>query len=894
MDTPETPETQSKVVPRLIEEEMRDSFLDYSMSVIVQRALPDVRDGRKPVHRRILYAMSELGLGPSRPYKKSANVVGEVLGKYHPHGDSAVYDAMVRMVQDFSLRYPLVDGQGNFGSIDGDNAAAYRYTEARLHAIAQELLADIDKETVDFTPTFDDQRDEPVVLPSRLPNLLINGAAGIAVGMATNIPPHNLREIVAATVHLIDDPEATVSDLMAHVAGPDFPTAGFIHGRDGIREAYETGRGRLIMRARVRIEEDDSGDCRIIVNEIPYMVNKARTIEQIAGLVREKKITDIRDLRDESDRDGMRIVVELKRDAIPHIVLNQLFKHTQMQSTFGVIMLALDKGVPRVMNLKQMLGHFIEHRHEVVVKRSEHDLKEARDREHILQGLKIAVDNIDRVIAIIRGSDDTEGAREALMTEFELSERQARAILDMRLARLTGLEIEKLETEIAEVLALIADLEDILGNQARRYRIIKDELTELAEKYGDERRTEIVGETSDLTIEDLIPDEPMVVTISHAGYVKRLPVDTYRTQRRGGRGLMGMNTREEDWVEHLFLAQTHDYLMVFTRRGHCYWLKVHQIPQVGRAARGKPIVNLLNLGPNEEVASVVPVRSFSPELNLMFATRLGAVKKSSLSAYGHIRVTGVNAINIREGDELIDVQVTSGDDEVILATHCGLAIRFKEKDVRKMGRTATGVRGVRLLPEDHVVGMVVVRRAADGAPIEAEAGSAEAGAMAAEGGEAAEAVLATEAMVAPEAGEGGDAEAPPPGEPTLLVVTEKGLGKRSRIDDYRLQGRGGKGVINIRTTPKTGKVVSIRGVTPEDELVMITRNGVVNRQPVSQIRVIGRNTQGVRLIALDESDEVVDVARLIPENGEPAVDSEEIDAAAEQPAGADAEPADVE
>jgi DNA gyrase subunit A len=844
MDTPETPETQSKVVPRLIEEEMRESFLDYSMSVIVQRALPDVRDGLKPVHRRILYAMSDLGLGPGRPYKKSANVVGEVLGKYHPHGDSAVYDAMVRMVQDFSLRYPLVDGQGNFGSIDGDNAAAYRYTEARLHAIATELLADIDKETVDFTATFDDQRDEPVVLPSRLPNLLVNGAAGIAVGMATNIPPHNLREVVGATMHLIDDPEATVADLMGHVAGPDFPTAGFIHGRDGIREAYETGRGRLIMRARVEIEDDDNGDSRILVTEVPYMVNKARMIEQIAGLVREKKITEIRDLRDESDRDGMRVVIELKRDAIPHIVLNQLFKHTQMQSTFGVIMLALDKGVPRVMNLKELLAHFIEHRHEVVVRRSEHDLKEARDREHILQGLKIAVDNIDRVIVIIRGSPDTETARNSLMEEFELSERQARAILDMRLARLTGLEIEKLEEEIREVMAVIAELEEILASSERRYRIIKDELTELADKYGDVRRTEIVGETSDLTIEDLIPDEPMVVTISHAGYVKRLPVDTYRTQRRGGRGLMGMVTRDEDWVEHLFLAQTHDYLMVFTRQGHCYWLKVHQIPQAGRAARGKPIVNLLNLGPREEVAAVVPVREFRPDLNLMFATRRGVVKKSALSAYGHIRVTGVNAINILPGDELIDVQITSGHDEVILATHRGMAIRFTEADVRTMGRPATGVRGIRLVNDDYVVGMVVVRRSEETAE-----------------------------------------------EPTLLVVTETGLGKRSRIDDYRLQSRGGKGVINIRTTPKTGKVVSIKGVSPQDELVMITRNGVVNRQSVGQIRVIGRNTQGVRLISLDEADEVVDVARLIAEQNGDDVETVNADVVpGEQPAGAELEP----
>ncbi|MFW6331546.1 MAG: DNA gyrase subunit A, partial [Gemmatimonadota bacterium] len=762
------------MLPRLIEEEMRESFLDYSMSVIVQRALPDVRDGLKPVHRRILYAMSDIGLGPTRPYKKSANVVGEVLGKYHPHGDSAVYDAMVRMVQDFSLRYPLVDGQGNFGSIDGDNAAAYRYTEARLEALATELLVDIEKETVEFTDTFDNQRQEPKVLPSKLPNLLVNGAAGIAVGMATNIPPHNLREVVSALRHLIDHPEATTGDLMAHIQGPDFPTGGFIHGRDGIREAYETGRGRLVVRAKAEIEEEDDGSARIIVQEVPYMVNKARMIEQIAGLVREKKITEIRDLRDESDRDGLRVVIELKRDAIPHIVLNQLFKHTQMQTTFGVIMLALDDGVPRVMTLKQLLGQFVDHRHEVVVRRTRHDLEEAREREHILQGLKIAVDNIDRVIEIIRGASDTEQARDALIVEFELSERQARAILDMRLARLTGLEIEKLQQEIEEVLAAIEDLEDILANEPRRFAIIKTELQELADKYGDDRRTAIVGETSDLTIEDLIPDEPMVVTISHAGYVKRLPVDTYRTQRRGGRGLVGMNTREEDWVEHLFVAQTHDYLMVFTRQGRCYWLKVHQIPQASRAARGKPIVNLLQLERHEEIAAVVPVREFSAKLNLMFATRKGVVKKSALSDYGHIRVTGVNAINIDGDDELIDVQVTSGEDEVLLATHDGMAIRFKEKDARQMGRATRGVRGIRLEGDDFVVGMVV-RRLDNG----------------------------------PELDEEGE-----PIEPTLLVVTEKGLGKRSRIDDYRLQGRGWKGVINIRTSGKTGKVVSIKGTTP--------------------------------------------------------------------------------
>ncbi len=842
---------------------MRESFLDYSMSVIVQRALPDVRDGLKPVHRRILYAMSELGLGPTRPYKKSANVVGEVLGKYHPHGDSAVYDAMVRMVQSFSLRYPLVDGQGNFGSIDGDNAAAYRYTEARLQAIAQELLADIDKDTVGFTPTFDDQREEPVVLPSKLPNLLVNGASGIAVGMATNIPPHNLREVVAAAQHLVDNPECTVADLMEHVRGPDLPTGGFIHGRDGIREAYETGRGRIIMRAKAQIEEDDDGSSRIIVHEIPYMVNKARMIEQMAQLVRDKRITDIRDLRDESDRDGMRVVIELKRDAIPYIVLNQLFKHTQMQSTFGVIMLALDNGVPRVMSLKELLRHFIDHRHTVIVRRSEHDLAQARAREHILQGLKIAVDNIDRVIEIVRGSSDTEEARGSLMSEFELSEAQARAILDMRLARLTGLEIEKLEEEIRQVLATIEDLEDILSNQARRFQIIKDELQELADKYGDDRRTQIVGDSVDLSIEDLIPDEPMVVTISHAGYVKRLPLDTYRTQRRGGRGLMGMNTKEEDWVEHLFLAQTHDYLMVFTRRGQCYWLKVHQIPQVGRAARGKPIINLLQLGPEAAIAAVVPVREFSDELNLLFTTRRGVVKKSALSAYQHIRVTGVNAINVLEGDELIDVQITSGDDQVILATHEGMAIRFQEDDVRQMGRATTGVRGIRLMKDDYVVGMVVVR---PGAAAIGEAG----GATSAAG-------TAADEEAAALAGDGASPAEPPAagveGEPTLLVVTERGLGKRSRIDDYRLQGRGGKGVINIRTTSKTGKVVSIKGVNPDDELVMITRNGVVNRQSVSEIRVIGRNTQGVRLIALDEADEVMDVARLVPEDDE-AIDGE--------------------
>jgi DNA gyrase subunit A len=842
----ETPGQHEKVLARLIEDEMRESFLDYSMSVIVQRALPDVRDGLKPVHRRILYAMSGLGLGPGRPYKKSATVVGEVLGKYHPHGDMAVYDALVRMVQDFSLRYPLVDGQGNFGSIDGDSAAAYRYTETRLASIAGEMLEDIDKETVRFTPNFDDRLEEPTVLPARLPNLLVNGAAGIAVGMATNIPPHNLREVVNAVVHLIDNPDAAVVDLMQHVQGPDFPTGAYLHGRDAIREAYETGRGRLVMRADAEIEMDDDGEARIIVREIPFMVNKSRMIEQIAGLVREKKVTDIRDLRDESDRDGMRVVVELKRDAIPNIVLNQLYKHTQMQSTFGAIMLALVDGQPKVMNLREMLQHFIDHRHEVVVKRSEYDLAHALDREHILEGLKVAVDNIDQVVELIKTSPDTDTASARLQETFELSERQAKAILDMRLARLTGLEIEKLENELTEVRATIEDLRDILGNRERRFNIIKDELRALADKYGDERRTKIVGETSDLSLEDLIPDERMVVTISHEGYVKRLPLDTYRTQRRGGRGLQGMITKDGDWVEHLFLAHTHDYLMVFTRRGHCYWLKVHQIPQAGRNARGRPMINLLALDASEQVAAVVPVREFTDDRWLVFATRKGTVKKTALSRYGNIRVTGVNAINIGEDDELIDVRITEGDDQVLLATHEGMAIRFHESDVREMGRATTGVRGIRLgAKDDYVVGMVVARKGTNGSG-------------------------------------------------TLLVITEKGRGKRSRIDDYRLQGRGGKGVINIKTTSATGRVIAIKGVQPDDELMVITRNGVVNRQPVDQIRVIGRNTQGVRIVALDDGDQVMDVARLVSEKDEDELDDADQPAAGPRGDGVgDAAPADV-
>ena len=804
-----------KVLERLLEDEMRESFIDYSMSVIVQRALPDVRDGLKPVHRRILFAMSGLGLSPGRGYKKAATVVGEVLGKYHPHGDSAVYDSLVRMVQDFSLRYPLIDGQGNFGSIDGDSAAAYRYTEARLTALAMELLEDIEKETVAFIPNFDGRLEEPTVLPAKVPNLLINGSSGIAVGMATNIPPHNLREIVSATKALIDDPELPQEELERLVTGPDFPTGAYICGRQGIEDAYRTGRGRIVMRAKATIEEMDSGMDRIIVTEIPFMVNKSRLMEQIADLVRDKKLPDIRDMRDESDRDGLRMVIELKRDAIPQIVLNRLYKHTQMQSTFGTILLALVDGEPRVLPLRAILTHFIDHRHTVVVRRTTFDLAKAEEREHILEGLKIAVDNIDEVIKVIKASRDAEAASIRLQESFELTERQAKAILDMRLARLTGLELEKLEEELAAIRATIEELRGILDSKSRRMEIISDELTAIDKKYGDDRRSEIMPDASSLDVEDLIADDEMVITVSHEGYVKRTEIDTYRAQRRGGRGLKGMVTKDEDWVEHLFVASAHEYLMIFMRSGLCYWLKVWQVPVASRQSRGKPIVNLLNIGPDDEIASVVPVREFSDDRFLLFCTRGGKVKKTPLSAYGNVRSVGLIGINIREGDELIDVKITDGNNEVILATRNGLAIRFNEADARSMGRTTEGVRGVRLGKGDRVVGMVVVARE----------------------------------------------------DASLLVVSEAGMGKRSHIDAYRLQARGGKGVINLKTTERTGKVVAIKSVVQDDQLMVITRNGVINRQRIDEIRVIGRATQGVRLVNLDEGDSVMDVARVIPENG---------------------------
>jgi len=818
------PNQRERILPRLIEDEMKESFIDYSMSVIVQRALPDVRDGLKPVHRRILYAMHELGLQPGRPHKKCATVVGDVLGKYHPHGDTAVYDALVRMVQEFSLRYPLVDGQGNFGSVDGDSAAAYRYTEARLTALAVSMLEDIDKDTVGWAPNFDDRLEEPTVLPSKLPNLLINGSSGIAVGMATNVPPHNLAEVATGLRHLIDDPDCEILELRKHILGPDFPTGGFIYGRDGIRECYETGRGRIVMRARAQVEEkESSGKIQIVVTEIPFMVNKSRLIEQIVELVRQKKVTEIADLRDESDRDGMRVVIVLKRDGNPDVVLNQLYKHTQMQTTFGAIVLALVDGQPRIMNLKEVLQHFINHRHEVITSRTACDLQHAQAREHILEGLKIAVDNIDEIVKTIRKAKDVPSADAALRERFGLSEKQSEAILNMRLARLTALEIDKLDAELKELRALIKELKAILASKPRRMDILKAELDELVKKFGNDRRTEIVADVGDFSIEDLIAEEDMVVTISRSGYIKRIPVTTYRRQRRGGRGLNGMGTKEDDWVEHLFIASTHDYVLFFTNNGQIYWLKVYDIPQGGRAARGKPIINLIQIGASERIAAFVSVRDFDDNRSLMFATAKGLVKKTTLAAYGNPRASGINAINIETDDELIDVRVTDGSNDVVLATSAGMSIRFSEKDARPMGRATTGVRGIQLEADDRVIGMVVIRRDA-----------------------------------------------------TLLTVTERGLGKRSQLSDYRIQKRGGKGIITLRRTERTGSVVALKEVLPDDELMLVTRQGVIIRLPVEGIRVIGRNTQGVKVMNLDAGDTVMDVARVVREDDDDVVEAAEV------------------
>jgi DNA gyrase subunit A len=816
------PNSRERILPRLIDEEIKESFINYSMSVIVSRALPDVRDGLKPVHRRILYAMNDLGLLPNRPFKKSATVVGDVLGRFHPHGDGAVYDALVRMVQDFSLRYPLVDGQGNFGSMDGDPAAAYRYTEARLMRIATELLADIDKNTVDFAPNFDDRLTEPKVLPAGIPNLLVNGSSGIAVGMATNIPPHNLKEIVNATLALIDNPELTIGDLRKIVKGPDFPTGAYIYGRDGIKDYQETGRGKIIMRARAVIEEKEtSSKSQIVVTELPYQVNRANLVLSIAELVRDKKLEGISDLRDESS-DTTRIVIELKRDAIPRVVLNQLYKHTTMQSTFGVIMLALVPDattrqlVPKVMGLKEVLEHYITHRHEVIVRRAQYELDKALEREHILEGLKIAVDNIDEVIKVIRKAEDTPKASAQLQKKFKLSEKQAEAILAMRLARLTGLAIAELESELKEVRGVIKDLKALLESKPKRMKLMKEELTKILDQYGDSRRTEITSDQGDFTIEDLIAEEDMVVTISHTGYIKRTPVTTYRRQRRGGRGSSGADLKELDFIERLFIGSTHDYLLIFTEDGRCFWLKVHELPQAGRATKGKPIVNLINVTPDTQIKAIVPVREFNDESSLLFCTKDGTVKKTKLSEYSNPRTTGIKAIKIEKGDELIDVQVTSGKNDIVLATKHGLSVRFHESDVRDMGRDTTGVKGIELRPDDLVVGMVVIKR-----------------------------------------------------EATLLVVTERGLGKCTHIDDYRVQKRGGKGILTVNRTEKTGDVVALMEVLPEDEIMLITRGGIVIRSSVDQVRVTGRNAQGVRLVSLDEGDVVTAVARVVSdEKGE--------------------------
>ncbi len=804
---------RDKIIPVYLEEEIKDSYLDYSMSVIVSRALPDVRDGLKPVHRRVLYGMHELNLRPNAAYKKSARVVGEVLGKYHPHGDLAVYDTIVRMAQDFSLRYPLVDGQGNFGSVDGDSPAAMRYTEVRLTHIAEEVLRDLEKDTVAWNSNFDDTLQEPSVMPTVLPNLLVNGASGIAVGMATNIPPHNLGEIIDALHAMIKNPDITVEKLMKIVKGPDFPTGGIIYGTEGIDEAYRTGRGRMQVRARTVLEEVRGGRQNIIVTELPYQVNKATLHEKIGELVREKKIEGIRDVRDESDRDGMRLVIELKGDAVPEVILNNLFKHTQMHVTFGAIMLALVDGVPMVLNLKQMLQHFLDFRHEVVVRRTKFELDKAEKRAHILEGLRICINNIDEVIAIIKKAKDPQTAKDGLMKKFKLTEIQAQAILDMRLQRLTGLERDKIEAEYREVQKLIKELKALLADKGKRMEVIAKELKELRDKYADERRTEIVSETSEFTIEDMIAEEDMVITISHSGFIKRFPVSSYRRQSRGGRGVTGAKTGDEDWVEHLFIASTHHYVLFFTTQGKCYWVKVYDIPQAGKGAKGRAIVNMLSLAPEEKVAAFVSVKEFDDKHFVAFATKNGLVKKTALNAFSNPRKTGIAAINIDDKDELIEAKITDGSMDLMLGTRNGQAIRFHENEVREMGRGAGGVKGIDLEKGDVVVGMVELKR-----------------------------------------------------EATILVVSESGYGKRSELKDYKVQHRGGSGLITLKATEKTGKMVDIKEVVDEDDLMIITQKGVVIRQKMKDIKVISRNTQGVKLIKLDKDDRIAAVARVVAED----------------------------
>jgi DNA gyrase subunit A len=813
-----SPERQTPVP---IEEEMRKSYLDYAMSVIVGRALPDIRDGLKPVHRRVLFAMHELGLNWNRAYKKSARVVGEVLGKYHPHGDAPVYEALVRMVQEFSLRYPLVDGQGNFGSIDGDPPAAMRYTETRLAKIAHELLADIDKETVDFTPNFDESLQEPVVLPTKVPNLLVNGSSGIAVGMATNIPPHNLREVVDGLIRVIDDPEVSIDELMKVIPGPDFPTRGYIYGRGGIREAYTTGRGIITLRAKAHVEKMRGGREAIIVTELPYQVNKATLIEKIGELIRDKKIEGISERRDESSREGIRIVLELGRGEMAQIVINQLYKHTPMQTTFGVIMLALVGRRPQVVNLKQMLQEFIAFRREVVTRRTQYDLARAEERAHILEGLRKAVDQLDLVIRLIRQAESPDAAKDALMRQLDLSEIQAKAILDMRLQRLTQLERHKIVEEHEQTLALIADLKGILASEQRLLGIIKDELAALREEFGDERRTEILAETTDLTIEDLLADEDMVVTITRSGYIKRTHVEAYRSQKRGGKGVTGMETKEEDIVEDLFVASTHSFLLFFTNKGKVHWLKVHEIPEGGRQAKGKAMANVLSLGEHERVATCVPVRDFESGGYILFATKQGKVKKTELSAFSHPRAGGIQAITLEEGDEVMGARRTDGQREVLLSTKQGMIIRFPEDEVRPMGRTAAGVRGIDVDEGDQVIAAETIKEGV-----------------------------------------------------TILTVTERGYGKRTPLDEYRLQGRAGKGIIDIKTAGRNGAVVGMLQVREGDDILVVTTKGRMIRLHADEITSQGRNTMGVRIIDLDADDQVGNLARVEAEQVAPEASSE--------------------
>ena len=797
------------ILPINIVDEMKTSYIDYAMSVIVSRALPDVRDGLKPVHRRILFAMNELGLTADKPHRKCARIVGDVLGKYHPHGDTAVYDALVRMSQDFSTRYPLVDGHGNFGSVDGDGAAAMRYTEARMTKIAYEMLRDINSNTIDFTLNFDETQKEPSVLPSRYPNLLVNGSSGIAVGMATNIPPHNLREVIDGVIEIIDNPDVTIDQLMKKIKGPDFPTGGIILGMNEVRSAYNTGRGKIKVRAKANIEQINNSRYRIVVTEIPYQVNKSRLIEKIADLVKDKRIEGVSDLRDESDRKGMRIVVELKRDVNPNVVLNLLYKHTQMQETFGVIMLALVNNEPKVLNLRQMLDHYLAHQREVIIRRTQFDLDKAEARAHILEGLIIALDNIDAVIKLIRSSKTVPIAREGLIENFSLSEKQAQAILDMRLQRLTGLEREKIEEEYKELIELIKKLKEILASDQLILNIIKEELQEIKKKYGDDRRTGFDIDVSEFDMDDLIEEEDVVITLTHFGYIKRLPSDTYRSQRRGGRGVAALSTREDDFVEHLFITSTHHYLLFFTNKGKVYRLKTYEIPEASRQARGTAIVNILQLDPGEVVTTLIPIKKFRPDRYLLMVTKNGSVKKTDLTEFDSSRRTGLVAISLREEDELIGVRLTNGEKEIIIGTKKGFAIRFDEKDVRPMGRTAMGVRGINLRKNDEVIGMDLVSERS-----------------------------------------------------YLLAISNKGFGKMTDLDAYRTQARGGKGVTTYNITEKTGELVGIRVVTTEDEIMLINNHGIVIRIEASGISQMGRNTQGVTLMRVDKDDEVICAAKV--------------------------------